>query len=81
MNDVTPVMNMPIAISVRNLRDIVVECLQKKHSTPLPVPSIGWIVKDKITQPSSALSAELKDILEKEALAKPILITISYCFV
>ena len=35
-------------------------------------------VKDKVTQPSSALrhSCELKVILEKEALAKSILITI-----
>ena len=39
----TSVMHMPIAISVRNLRDIIVERLQKKHSNLPPVPSLEWI--------------------------------------
>ena len=34
----TSVMHMPIAISVCNLRDLIIECLQKKHSNLPPLP-------------------------------------------
>lgn len=39
----TSVMHMPIAISVCNLRDIIIERLQKKHSNLPPLPSLEWI--------------------------------------
>ena len=38
------VMHMPLAISIRHLRDIITERLQKKHTDNMPaVPSIEWI--------------------------------------
>ncbi len=36
------VMHMPLAISVRHLRDIIVERLQDKHSTMPLIPSLDW---------------------------------------
>ena len=36
----SPVMHMPIVISVRNLRDIVIEHLLKKHSTTTAIAQV-----------------------------------------
>ncbi len=37
------VMHMPLAISVRHLRDIIVKRLLGKHSTMPSIPSLDWI--------------------------------------